>query len=70
MRLRPFGTSTIISPRKMDDDDDDECALIGGISEQGKPKHSEKACPVPLCQRQISYDLTRARSWAAAVGCL
>jgi hypothetical protein len=31
---------------------------------QGKPKYSEKTCPVPLCSPQILHDLIRAElSW-------
>jgi hypothetical protein len=31
----------------MIDDDDDDCGAIGGMSEcQGKPKYSEKTCPI------------------------
>jgi hypothetical protein len=34
---------------------------------QGKPKYSEKTCPVPLCPPQIPHGLTRARTRASAV---
>jgi hypothetical protein len=35
---------------------------------QGKPKYSEKTCPMPLCPPQIPHDVTWARTWAAIVG--
>jgi hypothetical protein len=47
--LRP-----VPSPMMMNDDG---CRAIGG--NHGKPKYSEKICPI---------DLTRARTWVAAVG--
>jgi hypothetical protein len=34
---------------------------------QGKPKYSEKTCPVPLCPPQIPHGLARARTRASAV---
>jgi hypothetical protein len=34
---------------------------------QGKPKYSEKTCPVPLCRPQTPHAV-RMRTWAAAVG--
>jgi hypothetical protein len=34
---------------------------------QGKPKYSEKTCPVPLCPPQNPHGLTRARTRASAV---
>jgi hypothetical protein len=30
---------------------------------QGKPKYSEKTCPVPLCPPQIPHDLAQTRTW-------
>jgi hypothetical protein len=39
--------------------DDDECGAVDGMRIwQGKPKYSEKFCPVPLCPPQIPHDLT------------
>jgi len=35
--------------------------------DRGKPKYSEKTCPVPLCPPQIPHGLTRARTRASAV---
>jgi hypothetical protein len=37
---------------------------------QGKPKNSEKTCPVPLCPPQIPHEMTWVRTRAAAVGSL
>jgi hypothetical protein len=34
---------------------------------QGKPKYSEKTCPVPLCPPKIPHGLIRARTQASAV---
>jgi hypothetical protein len=34
---------------------------------QGKPKYSEKTCPVPLCPPQTPHGLTPARTRASAV---
>jgi hypothetical protein len=36
----------------------------------GRKKQStgRKSVPIPLCPPQIPYDLTRDRTWAAAVG--
>jgi hypothetical protein len=34
---------------------------------QGKPKYSEKTCPVPLYPPQIPHGKTRARTRASAV---
>jgi hypothetical protein len=56
----------LYQPRMMDDD---ECGVVGGMRiGRGKPKYSEKSCPVPLCPPQIPHDLTWDRSRAAAVG--
>jgi hypothetical protein len=69
-RPSPLGTAATISllyqPRMIDDGD---CGAIGGMR-TGRENRSirRKPAPVPLCQRQILHDLTRARIRAAAVG--
>jgi hypothetical protein len=35
---------------------------------RGKRSTRWKPAPAPLCRPQIPHDLTRARTWAAAVG--
>jgi hypothetical protein len=45
----------------------DEYGAMVELYLQGKPKNSEKTCPVPLCPPQIPHGLTRARTRASAV---
>jgi hypothetical protein len=49
--------------------DDDDCGAIGGMRiGRGNRSTRRKPAPVLLCPPQIPYDLTRARTRAAAVG--
>jgi hypothetical protein len=70
VRLSPLGTAATIGllyqPRMIDDGD---CGAIGGIK-TGRVNRSTRRnpSPVPLCPPQIPYELTRARTRAAAVG--
>jgi hypothetical protein len=70
VRLSPLGTSAIAAllyqPQMIDDGD---CGAIGGLKiGRGNRSTRRKAAPVPLFPPQIPYDLTRARTWTAAVG--
>jgi hypothetical protein len=71
VRLSPLGTTAaIIWPTVPVPDDDDDDAAIGGMRiGKGKQITWRKPAPVPLCPPQIPNDLTRARTWAAPVGC-
>jgi hypothetical protein len=68
MRLSPLGTSATNWPI-VPAPDDRWWTWSSRWNEnwQGKRKYSEPA-PVPLCPPQMPHDLTRARTWAAAVG--
>jgi hypothetical protein len=72
--LRPlFGL--LYETRMIDDDDDDDvdndCGEIGGKRiDRGNLSTWRKPAPVPLRPPQISHDLTRARTRAAAMGSL
>jgi hypothetical protein len=70
MRRSPLGTATTvwcIVPAP--EDDDDECGAVGGMRiSRGNRSTRRKSAPVPLCPPRIPYDLTRARTRAAAVG--
>jgi hypothetical protein len=54
-----------------DDDGDDayyDCGAIDGMRvSYGEQKHSRKPAPTLLCPLKFQYDLTRARTQAAAV---
>jgi hypothetical protein len=50
------------------DVDDDEREAIGGMIGRGNRSTRRKPAHVPLCPLQIQHDLTRAQTWAAAVG--
>jgi hypothetical protein len=51
-----------------DEDDEDDCGAIGGMRiGWGNRSTMRKPHPVPICPPQISQDLTRARTQAAAV---
>jgi hypothetical protein len=53
----------------IDDDDDDECGAVGGMKiARGNGSTRREPASVPLCSPQIPYDLTWARTRAAAVG--
>jgi hypothetical protein len=70
VRLSPLGiaatTGLLYQPQMIDDDD---CGAIGGIKiGRGNRSTRRKPAPVPLCPPQIPYDLSRARTLAAAVG--
>jgi hypothetical protein len=47
---------------------DDECGAVGGMNCRGNQSIRGKPSQVPLCPPQIPHDLTRARTWANAVG--
>jgi hypothetical protein len=48
---------------------DDDYGAVGGMRiGMGNRSTRRKPTPVPLCLPQIPYDLTRARTRAAAVG--
>jgi hypothetical protein len=65
IRLSPLGTSATNQPRMVDD----ECGPVGGMRiGSGNRSTRSKPAPVPLCPPQIPYDLTWARTRAAAVG--
>jgi hypothetical protein len=67
VRLRPLGTTGLLYQHQMIDDDD--CGAIGGIRiGRGNRSTRRKPTEVPLCPPQISHDLSRARTRAAAVG--
>jgi hypothetical protein len=74
LRLSPLGTAATVwpnvpAPDDDDDDDDDECEAVGGMRiGRGNRSTWRKPTPVPLCPPQIPDDLTRARTWAAALG--
>jgi hypothetical protein len=72
VRMSPLGTSVTIWPIVLapddDDDDDDECGAVGGMIGKGNRSTRRKTTPAPLCLLQISHDVTRARTRAAAVG--
>jgi hypothetical protein len=63
--LRPlFGL--LYQPQMTDDGD---CEAIGGMRiGRGNRRTGRKPAPVPLCPPDIPHDLTRVRTWAAAVG--
>jgi hypothetical protein len=68
--LNPPGTAATIGllyqPQIIDVGD---YGAIGGIKiGRGNRSTRRKPAPVPLCPPQIRYDLTRARTRAAAVG--
>jgi hypothetical protein len=69
-RLSPLGTApTIWLTVPIPDDDDDDCGIIGEMRiDRGNRITRRKPAPVPLCPPQITYDLTRARTKATAVG--
>jgi hypothetical protein len=63
VRLSPLGTWPIIQAP------DCECGVVGGIRiVRGNRSSRRKPAPVLLCPPQISHDLNRARTRAAAVG--
>jgi hypothetical protein len=69
VRLSPLGTAAttvlLYQPRMIDDGD---CGAIGRMKiGRGNQSARRKTSPVPLCLQQIPYDLTWARTWAAAV---
>jgi hypothetical protein len=70
VRLSPLGTAASISllyqPRMIDNGD---CGAVGGMN-IGRGNRSTRRIPVPVpfCPPHIPHDLTRARTWAAAVG--
>jgi hypothetical protein len=70
VRLSPLDTSVTNLPIvPVRDDDDGECGAVGGMRiGRGNRSTRRKPAPVPFCTPQISYDLTWARTWAAAVG--
>jgi hypothetical protein len=65
VRLSPLGTAATVGllylPQMIDDGD---CGATG----RGNRSTRRKPAPVPHCPPQIPYDLTRARTLAAAVG--
>jgi hypothetical protein len=69
LRLCPLGTPPLLyllhQPRMMDGN---ECAAVGGMIGRENWSTRRKLSPVPLCPPQISHDLSRARTRAAAVG--
>jgi hypothetical protein len=70
VRLNPLGTSATVGllyqPRMIDDDD---YGAAGGMTiGRGNRSTRRKPAPEPLCPPQIPHDLTRYRTWAAAVG--
>jgi hypothetical protein len=67
-RLNPLGTTGLLYQPQMIDNDDD-CGATGGMRiGRGNRSTRRKPAPVPLCPPQISHDLIRARTRAAAVG--
>jgi hypothetical protein len=68
--LSPLGTaanSGLLYKSQMTDEGD--CGAIGGMKVgRGNRSTRRKPAPAPLCPPQISYDQTRARTRAAAVG--
>jgi hypothetical protein len=70
VRLSPLGTAATIGllyqPQIINDGD---CGAVAGIKiGRGNRSTRSKPVPVSLCPPQISHDLTRARTRAAAVG--
>jgi hypothetical protein len=69
VRLSPLGTAAttdlLYQPQMIDGD----CEGIGGMRIcRGNRSTRRKPAPVPLCSPQMPHDLTRARTWATAVG--
>jgi hypothetical protein len=49
--------------------DGDECGAVGGMRiGRGNRSTRRKPVPAPLCPPKIPYNMTWARTWAAAVG--
>jgi hypothetical protein len=70
MRLSPLGTAAttglFYQPQMIDDD---EFGAVGGMRiGRGIRRTQRNPARVPLCPSQISYDQTRVRKRAAAVG--
>jgi hypothetical protein len=71
MRLSPLGTEATVQPIVPATDEivDDDCGPVSGMRiGKGNRSTQRKPAPVPLCKPQIPYNLTRARTRAAAVG--
>jgi hypothetical protein len=68
VKLSPLGTSATISPTVPAPDYRWWCGAVGGMRiGRGNRNTKRKPAPVPICQPQISHDLTWDRTQAASV---
>jgi hypothetical protein len=69
VKLSPLGTAAttglLYQPQRTDDGDCEEISRMKFAREHRSTRR--KPVPVPLFPPQIPHDLTRARTWAAAV---